>query len=31
VFSAIDINKDGYIDHDEWHKFKEAHGLEHPG
>jgi hypothetical protein len=29
VFSAIDINKDGFIDHDEWHKFKEAHGLEH--
>jgi hypothetical protein len=31
VFSAIDLNKDGYIDHDEWHKFKEAHGLKHPG
>lgn len=31
VFSAIDINKDGYIDPDEWHKFKEAHGPEHPG
>jgi hypothetical protein len=31
VFSAIDINKDGYIDHDEWRTFKEAHGLEHPG
>ena len=30
VFSAIDINKDGAIDHDEWHKFKEAHGLKHP-
>jgi Ca2+-binding EF-hand superfamily protein len=29
VFSAIDINKDGYIDHDEWHAFKEAHGLKH--
>jgi hypothetical protein len=31
VFSAIDINKDGYIDHDEWHTFKEAHGLKHSG
>ena len=31
VFSTIDLNKDGYIDHDEWNKFKEAHGLEHPG
>jgi hypothetical protein len=30
VFSAIDLNKDGFIDHDEWHKFKEAHGLKHP-
>jgi len=29
VFSAIDINKDGYIDPDEWHKFEEAHGQEH--
>jgi len=28
VFAAIDINKDGYIDPDEWHKFEEAHGLE---
>jgi hypothetical protein len=31
VFSAIDLNTDGTIDHDEWHKFKEAHGLKHPG
>jgi len=29
VFAAIDLNKDGNIDHDEWHKFKEAHGLKH--
>jgi len=29
VFAAIDLNKDGSIDHDEWHKFKEAHGLKH--
>jgi hypothetical protein len=27
VFKAIDLNKDGVIDHDEWHQFKEAHGL----
>jgi hypothetical protein len=31
VFSTIDINKDGYIDHDEWHTFQEAHSLKHPG
>jgi hypothetical protein len=29
VFSTVDLNKDGYIDHDEWHAFKEAHGLKH--
>ncbi|MFO7707383.1 MAG: hypothetical protein R6V84_04355 [Desulfobacterales bacterium] len=29
VFKAIDLNTDGEIDHDEWHKFKEAHGLKH--
>ncbi len=29
VFAAIDLNKDGGLDHDEWHKFKEAHGLRH--
>ena len=29
VFAAIDLNKDGNIDHDEWHKFKEAHALKH--
>ena len=29
VFNALDLNKDGGIDHDEWHKFKEAHGLGH--
>jgi len=27
VFNAFDLNQDGSIDHDEWHKFKEAHGL----
>ena len=27
VFHALDLNKDGNVDHDEWHEFKEAHGL----
>jgi hypothetical protein len=27
VFNAVDLNQDGKIDHDEWHEFKEAHGL----
>ena len=29
VFTAIDLNADNALDHDEWHKFKAAHGLEH--
>ena len=29
VFAAIDLNGDERIDHDEWHAFKEAHGLKH--
>ena len=29
VFRAIDQNGDGRLDHDEWHQFKKAHGLEH--
>jgi hypothetical protein len=29
VFIAIDLNQDKNIDHDEWHAFKEAHGLKH--
>jgi hypothetical protein len=29
VFEALDLNKDGGVDHDEWHEFKEAHGLGH--
>jgi hypothetical protein len=29
IFSAIDLNKDGAIDHDEWHEFKAAYGLKH--
>jgi Ca2+-binding EF-hand superfamily protein len=31
VFSAIDLNKDGYIDFGEWRQFQEAHDLKHPG
>ena len=27
VFKALDLNGDGGVDHDEWHAFKEAHGL----
>ena len=29
VFPALDRNSDGAVDHDEWHEFKEAHGLRH--
>ena len=29
AFDAIDLNGDGSVDHDEWHEFKEAHGLGH--
>lgn len=29
VFTAIDLDKNGYLDHDEWHEFKSAHGLKH--
>ena len=29
VFQALDLNKDGSVDHDEWHEFKAAHGLGH--
>lgn len=29
VFNAIDLNADKSLDHDEWHKFKAAHGLKH--
>ena len=28
VFKALDLNADGSVDHDEWHEFKSAHGLE---
>ena len=27
VFQAIDLNGDKLLDHDEWHAFKDAHGL----
>ena len=27
VFEALDLNKDKGVDHDEWHKFKEVHGI----
>jgi hypothetical protein len=29
VFASIDLNKDGAVDHDEWHDFKAAYGLKH--
>ena len=29
VFAAFDLNGDGYIDHEEWQKFMEAHGMKH--
>ncbi len=31
VFDAVDLNRDGFLDHDEWHAFKMAHGLKHTG
>jgi hypothetical protein len=29
VFMELDLNDDSVVDHDEWHRFKEAHGLTH--
>jgi len=29
VFEALDLNQDSRVDHDEWHAFKEAHGMRH--
>ena len=29
IFNALDLNKDDLVDHDEWHEFKEAHGMRH--
>jgi hypothetical protein len=31
VFQALDLNADGFVDHEEWHRFKTAHGLKHGG
>ena len=28
VFMELDLNDNAAVDHDEWHQFKEAHGLE---
>jgi hypothetical protein len=30
VFRVIDADRDGAISHEEWHRFKAAHGLAHP-
>ncbi len=27
IFKALDGNEDSQVDHDEWHEFKEAHGM----
>jgi len=27
IFEALDLSKDKQVDHDEWHAFKEAHGM----
>lgn len=27
IFKELDLNKDDVVDHDEWHEFKEAHGM----
>jgi hypothetical protein len=27
IFKTLDRNEDGHVDHDEWHAFKEAHGM----
>jgi len=29
VFEAVDLDRDGFLDHGEWHAFKKAHKLEH--
>ena len=29
VYKALDLDNDGSVDYDEWHEFKEAHGLKH--
>lgn len=27
IFMALDLNDDAAVDHDEWHEFKDAHGM----
>ena len=27
IFKTLDRDEDGQVDHDEWHEFKEAHGM----
>ena len=27
IFKALDGNEDSQVDHDEWHEFKDAHGM----
>jgi len=29
VYEVLDANQDKVVDHDEWHKFEEAHGAKH--
>lgn len=29
IYQELDLNGDGTVDHDEWHEFKAAHGLQH--
>ena len=29
VYLELDLDDDGVVDHDEWHQFKEAHGMKH--
>lgn len=29
VFDAVDLDGNEYLDHEEWHEFKSAHGLKH--
>jgi len=29
AFDFLDSDKDGMLNHDEWHEFKKAHGMKH--
>ena len=29
VFETIDTDRNGVVSHEEWHRFKEAHGMAH--